>query len=346
MKTNCAFTLVELLIVIAIIALLIGLLLPAVQTAREAARRMGCLNNCKQIGLAMHNYGDVWRSYPPGGIGGRNAAKPTATVATDRWVKPLGTDPSKPSGTGKTAADVGREVAWNIFLLPFLEQQTVYDKYDHNFWIDHPNNRQIVQTVLSVFLCPSSGEPIQNANNIKYKVTRTTTTPYSTISEDGRQYEMFRCGRSHYGGIQGSNYKLDNTGKLVAGGSINASCGMLYELMSAQLFGAGYSPLPVPMGGVPDGTSNTICVSEDCAHHDGAWCSIRNLWTHSSYNRPLNNAAVKGAETNNGFQSDHPGGLTAAFADGHGTFIHNEIDWAVLFCLINRMDGKANKVLE
>src|SRR6185369_3080712 len=87
-----AFTLVELLVVIAIIGVLVALLLPAVQAARESARRAQCTNNLKQIGIAVHNYDDVWKTLPPGCYHGV-----------------FGT--------------------WVLHILPFVEQQSLYDRY-------------------------------------------------------------------------------------------------------------------------------------------------------------------------------------------------------------------------
>jgi len=105
-QSNAAFTLVELLVVIAIIGMLIALLLPAVQAAREAARRMQCTNHLKQFGLAVHNFNDTQRGLPPSTIGRRNGAADP--------------DNSLPSGSG------GRASFW-VLILPYMEQQALYD---------------------------------------------------------------------------------------------------------------------------------------------------------------------------------------------------------------------------
>lgn len=134
-RNHCrGFTLIELLVVIAIIAILIALLLPAVQQARAAARRTQCKNNLKQIGVALHNYHDTYRSFP------------------FSWM--LG-------------ADLNNASVWGIQLLPQLDQDPLWDQMDTHVapW-GSANNQQVIQTVLSVYMCPSS--PVANIHEYDY----------------------------------------------------------------------------------------------------------------------------------------------------------------------------------
>ena len=127
------FTLVELLVVIAIIGVLVGLLLPAVQSAREAARRMQCGNNLKQQMLAMHNYHDTMGTFPPGYL--------SDSFHPNR-------DPDTMDGpTGW---------AWGALLLPFLEGNTLHDSLNFNLACWAPENTPWVTTQLPVYLCPSA----------------------------------------------------------------------------------------------------------------------------------------------------------------------------------------------
>ncbi|HOM15791.1 MAG TPA: DUF1559 domain-containing protein, partial [Thermoguttaceae bacterium] len=166
------FTLVELLVVIAIIGILIALLLPAVQAAREAARRMQCSNNLKQIGLALHNYHAALRSFPPAGIGYGWCTYPE-----------------------QGAAPIVLNANGLLMLLPYLEQQPLYDKYDRrqcacnamygNTGCCSPctatgilagdavasGNGAVVSTRLSVFSCPSdNGDPYLPADSPHYGI--------------------------------------------------------------------------------------------------------------------------------------------------------------------------------
>ena len=120
-------TLVELLVVITIVGLLLALLLPAVQSARRSAQRVQCFNNLRQIGIGLHLYHQSREEFPPGGIEWR-------------------------AGGDKTK----RQLAWSAFLLPYVEEQSLYDYLDLNTPFDSPENAQAAATILPIYLCPSS----------------------------------------------------------------------------------------------------------------------------------------------------------------------------------------------
>ena len=126
-----AFTLIELLVVITIIGVLIALLLPAVQAAREAARRAQCSNNLKQIGLGMHNYHATHDTFPPGYITLTQTNQPNSPETGPGW-------------------------AWGTMLLNNLEQTAAYNAANFSLPITVPASQTVRTISLSVFLCPSS----------------------------------------------------------------------------------------------------------------------------------------------------------------------------------------------
>jgi len=183
-----AFTLVELLVVIAIIGILIALLLPAVQAAREAARRMQCTNNLKQIGLALHNYHDTFKCFPPGAIAVENPATP-ADAKTNRAM-------------------------WGFltFVLPYMEQKPLHDqlRIDERWLHDIANptadpDLPLLLTSIEPYRCPSAkSEPINPNNNVRGK----------------------DVGTSNYVGVEGfsvidmqNNWPYENSGVLFCTGT-------------------------------------------------------------------------------------------------------------------------------
>jgi len=138
MRNQRGFTLVELLVVIAIIGVLVALLLPAVQSARESARRMQCTNNVRQLGLALHNFHDTNLTLPPGAV-----------------------DPASAGRDAFTKFNIPTNVihGWGAFIFPYIEQKALYDQYkwDQNWY--HANNQNVYQAFVKGLVCPSA--PIQ-----------------------------------------------------------------------------------------------------------------------------------------------------------------------------------------
>src|SRR4051794_32693091 len=137
------FTLIELLVVIAIIAVLIALLLPAVQSAREAARRIQCTNNLKQMGLAFHNYEGAIGAIPSGAI---------STLVNPAWKMPAGNCNAAPPELGP---------GWSLFALafPYLEQQVLGNALNFSVGIADPANQTVRGTGVSAYVCPSDSPP-------------------------------------------------------------------------------------------------------------------------------------------------------------------------------------------
>ncbi len=134
------FTLVELLVVITIIGVLIALLLPAVQAAREAARRMQCANNFKQVALGMHNYEQQYQMFPPGQF----YRHPSMTEAACGPLMPLPPGKTFVLGAG-----------WQAMILPFIERQSIAEQFDWNRQINELVNVVPAKNLINIFLCPS-----------------------------------------------------------------------------------------------------------------------------------------------------------------------------------------------
>ena len=134
-RANRGFTLVELLVVIAIVGILVGMLMPAIQSIRNASSRIACGNNLHQISIALQNYHAAHEAFPIGGIEWRTRNDPTR-----------------------------RQLAWSVFLLPYLEQENVWQQLDLNTAFDSPENSEAAATIINVFVCPSSLRGHQTVN--------------------------------------------------------------------------------------------------------------------------------------------------------------------------------------
>jgi len=162
------FTLIELLVAIAIIGMLVALLLPAVQAAREASRRMQCGNNLKQLGLALHNFEGARRVLPPGYAANSLASPPSTFRDGETW--------DAPPGWG-----------WGAFLLPYLEQTATAGAVDFAEPLWQAEYAPVVRATIATFLCPTS-----SGDREPFVATDPSGEP---LSIGGRQVEL---GRSHY----------------------------------------------------------------------------------------------------------------------------------------------------
>ena len=345
MRQRCeriGFTLVELLVVIAIIGILVGLLLPAVQSAREAARRLQCSNNLKQLGLAVHNYHSAHRLFPTG----------YCTFATS-------------SGNGPAWAHIDPNTwdaapgwAWGALLLPFLEQGNIANalEFERPAW--DPGNAALVSTQLSVFLCPSASGDQQ-----PFVVRGPTGSP---LDIQGRNVTL---GRSNYVASHGQESCWGECGSALTGlvfTNIYTSETHTIRIdgdASRVADGPFYRNSHVSFRDVTDGTTNTIFLGEHSSRlSEKTWVgAIPGAFTHPRLLSPENgpdaaatlvlvHAGPSGGELDitgwpiihpinyptyhvGQMYAEHQGGGQVCFGDGSVRFIAETIDlfvWAEL----------------
>jgi prepilin-type N-terminal cleavage/methylation domain-containing protein/prepilin-type processing-associated H-X9-DG protein len=310
-----AFTLVELLVVIAIIGILVALLLPAIQAAREAARRTECNNNLKQLSLAVINYHDTYKVLPPGAI----------TVS---------------SGTTGTQGNQGQASwGWGALILPFMEQSAMHELLQVgtiplNTYVNGagPISLSSPDLVIGSFMCPSDSGP---------KVC--DSTRFSRLASNTFvNGPALRAPKSNYMAAFGHNRLRNWTtsyNNVWTGGFGHA--------------GGGAGPRDRKLGDIQDGTSNTMMLGErayklkNILFYAGTWvgCLAGNhedcgedIWF--ALRAPINgwrggNLAASPDTSNDlqlwsrqeGLSSVHPGGVNVALFDGSVRFISETIEW-------------------
>ena len=303
-KSLRAFTLVELLVVIAIIAILVALLLPAVQAAREAARRVQCNNNLKQIGVAMHNYHSAHGRLPYG-----------ASAIFDH----------EPGGS------------WGAFILPYLEQQPAFDQFDFSVAMTHANNAEAIKTVVPVYLCPTdpgSSNPINTRHCARIPVPEVAKISY--FGSMGPTH-MGTCADCPDPTPNDSNYccRLSWNFGSQANAGLDVSVGQFPGMICRW-------PRSIKFSAVRDGLSNTLLVGETIPDHccfNGAYV---NNFTVTSTAIVLNLLVPDDGSGDDypvacGFKSMHPGGAHFVMGDGSVHFISESIDYR----LYNELGSRA-----
>ena len=335
---SSAFTLVELLVVITIIGVLVGLLLPAVQSAREAARRLQCVNHLKQISLATLTHEQAIKHLPTGGWG--FAWTGDATRGND-WRQPGG---------------------WIYNILPYMELQSLHDLgIDLSSRARPTANGQRLAMPMNAMYCPS------RRRATTYPWSRGPTANAGTPTMVGRNDYAMNAGDQ--GGIMHDpQWSLFDSSNTEAGPSKTSSVEDAPGQMSDEArttFGnaAGKSTGVIYLGSmvklrdIPDGTSNTYLVGEkyltpelyvsgiDSGDNEAALCGINEdtvRWTaengSSSYKIPYQD--TPGYQTGGHFGSAHAGGFNMAFCDGSVQMIVYGIDPETHRRLGNRQDGR------
>ena len=249
-KFHGGFTLIELLVVIAIIAILMALLLPAVQQAREAARRTQCKNNLKQLGLALHNYHDVHSVFPPAYVGA------VGTSGTAFGVTYPDDNRNGPSG-----------LAWGVMILPFIEQAPLYRQFDPTLPMWAPQQSIAMRSKLQAMLCPSAV-----GGGDGFELRRYTSGTNEEPMNPQPYSPSLVLAHAHYvtmAGTQGpwgrpTAYSNDFTVPEPIPGFGNATMdGMFYRNSALR------------MANVSDGTSNTVFLGEHTSRlSDKTWVGI------------------------------------------------------------------------
>ena len=330
------FTLIELLVVIAIIAILIGLLLPAVQKIREAANRLKCSNNLKQIGLAIHNYHDTNDGMPPA------------------WRYEPPAPPTRPTAIAES---------WGFHILPFLEQDNLFRGYNRDQSMFFPQNAALIQAQIPMFKCPST----PNGN-------RTVVIPVPAGVLPGLPGGTFRGGPCDYTAMTGVREWCQFMGNPCDPPDHGQRHGVLQPWTDSQAAAVFIKPRKLTLGTISDGTSNTIMIAELAGTQEvynrnrqridpvpapiptyqvsyGAgwanpfngehWPSGSSFDGNNPYNVSRGPCLINCSNYNGrGMYSFHPGGVNALMADGSVRFLRESMSTKQLAFAITSQGGE------
>ncbi|QVL30612.1 DUF1559 domain-containing protein [Telmatocola sphagniphila] len=357
-----AFTLIELLVVIAIIAVLIGLLLPAVQKVREAAARMKCTNNLKQLGLAALNYESSYGAFPFNAITKNNSQPPYIPFQA-------GTVPT-PGNTGGTQGRCGGLVP----LLPFVEQNNILPIYTFNVDFSDPMNTATLSLPFNLFVCPSNPSGL---SPITYPTTYISggNNSFAPPATPGASKNIYGSKLYPTTNITVSGLPSDyapavqvKTTKDALGAEIaftNPVVAAAYPGTPSK--GAMRQNGPTKITEIIDGTSTTILYSEAAGRANQFYTGYVNAGPDTSVTGPIwsdsdNRITVTGTTADgktvatatctnctcvincNNLSGDiyafHTGGANICFADGHVSFVASTIDIKTLVALVTKAGGE------
>lgn len=300
--TPFGFTLIELLVVLAIIGVLVGMLLPAVQAAREAARRLECQNNLKQIGLGLANYESLYRRYPKGGSGVVSLTNPSILA---QW-----------------------QVSWGTAILPFIESAPLYDSINHRQPYIHEDNLLPGQTLVSTYLCPSAPKRELLRPNGD---TPNATLKYARTDYGGNYGERgLRC---H------PQTNCPNTYEMGGGGRGTLMLGLDKDIAARDILdGLSHTVL---VGEAPEGL-HSIWIGHKNVFDQSvpldARIGIGSSWIpcHPTFSSKYGGFCDYGQE----FHSYHSGGAAFSLADGSTHFMSSELDIKILAAILSRAGGE------